>query len=85
MILLSVGSESPTCLIRLWRLLRRRHPTKKSIYLLGGDDGSQVANPPDKHRGFGNNIATLRCDDGQVDRSWPDRCAACDASDRVLE
>jgi len=24
-----------------------------SIYLLGGDDGSQVATPPDKHRGFG--------------------------------
>ena len=26
---------------------------KKGIYLLGGDDGSQVATPPDKHRGFG--------------------------------
>jgi N-acetylneuraminate epimerase len=26
---------------------------KKAIYLLGGDDGSQVATPPDKHRGFG--------------------------------
>jgi N-acetylneuraminate epimerase len=23
------------------------------IYLLGGDDGSQIASPPDKHRGFG--------------------------------
>lgn len=26
---------------------------KKGIYLLGGDDGSQVASPPDQHRGFG--------------------------------
>jgi N-acetylneuraminate epimerase len=26
---------------------------KEGIYLLGGDDGSQVGSPPDKHRGFG--------------------------------
>jgi N-acetylneuraminate epimerase len=26
---------------------------EKSLYLLGGDDGSQVATPPDQHRGFG--------------------------------
>jgi N-acetylneuraminic acid mutarotase len=26
---------------------------KTSIYMLGGDDGLQVATPPDKHRGFG--------------------------------
>ncbi len=26
---------------------------KKGIYLLGGDDGSQVLTSPDKHRGFG--------------------------------
>jgi N-acetylneuraminate epimerase len=26
---------------------------KKAIYLLGGDDGIQVATPPEKHRGFG--------------------------------
>jgi N-acetylneuraminate epimerase len=31
---------------------------KDKIYLLGGDDGSQVNTPPDKHRGFGNK--TLR-------------------------